>query len=173
MPALEPLRGLRVVADAAALDATRWPGADVTVLRFAPDDVFAIGADGVEVDDEHAIVEPEVGFAGVWLPVDGRRAPRRMAAAAGATRPRPGVRRAVPAKVWLPDDGEALLLTAAAYADELAGRSGEQLHRHPAGDPRLRAQVGYDVVIVGAGGHGLSTAYYLATRHGITQRRRR
>jgi sarcosine oxidase, subunit beta len=26
----------------------------------------------------------------------------------------------------------------------------------------------YDVVIVGAGGHGLSTAYYLATRHGIT-----
>ena len=26
----------------------------------------------------------------------------------------------------------------------------------------------YDVVIIGAGGHGLSTAYHLATRHGIT-----
>ena len=26
----------------------------------------------------------------------------------------------------------------------------------------------YDVVIVGAGGHGLATAYYLATQHGIT-----
>ena len=26
----------------------------------------------------------------------------------------------------------------------------------------------YDVAIVGAGGHGLATAYYLATRHGIT-----
>ena len=26
----------------------------------------------------------------------------------------------------------------------------------------------YDVVIIGAGGHGLATAYYLATNHGIT-----
>ena len=26
----------------------------------------------------------------------------------------------------------------------------------------------YDVVVIGAGGHGLATAYYLATRHGIT-----
>ena len=27
---------------------------------------------------------------------------------------------------------------------------------------------GYDVVIVGAGGHGLATAHYLAKNHGIT-----
>src|SRR4051794_10586069 len=31
-------------------------------------------------------------------------------------------------------------------------------------DPRP----GYDVVIVGAGGHGLATAYYLAKEHGIS-----
>lgn len=32
--------------------------------------------------------------------------------------------------------------------------------------PELRKT--YDVVIIGAGGHGLAAAYYLATRHGIT-----
>ncbi len=34
--------------------------------------------------------------------------------------------------------------------------------RHP--DPKPQ----YDVIIVGGGGHGLATAYYLATEHGIT-----
>jgi sarcosine oxidase subunit beta len=38
--------------------------------------------------------------------------------------------------------------------------------------PRIRwpdrAKRAYDVVIIGGGGHGLSTAYHLATRHGIT-----
>jgi sarcosine oxidase subunit beta len=42
-------------------------------------------------------------------------------------------------------------------------------HRHwrPAwGSPEPKAA--YDIVIVGAGGHGLATAYYLAKNHGIT-----
>ena len=109
-------------ASIAALDAARWQGSDVIVLRFTPDDAFAIGAAGLEVDDEHAIVEPEVGFAGVWLPaevvahhVEWPLPVERPALAQGFVA-------TVPAKVWLPDDGDALLLTAAAYADELAGR---------------------------------------------------
>ena len=38
-------------------------------------------------------------------------------------------------------------------------------------DPAWRSpkpKTSYDVIIVGAGGHGLATAYYLAKEHGIT-----
>jgi hypothetical protein len=122
VPALEPLRGLRVVADPAALDRARWQGVDVTVLRFAPDDAFAIGAESIDIDDEHAIVEPEVGFAGGWLTVD--TVERHVEWPLPTERPAlaQGFVATVPAKVWLPGDGRVLLLTAAASADELAGR---------------------------------------------------
>ena len=122
MPALERLGGLRVIADPAALDAARWHGADITVLRFASDDALAIGAESVDIDDEHAIVESEVGFVGAWLPVDAVE--RHVDWPLPGTRPAlaQGLVATVPAKVWLPDDGNVLLLTAAAYADELAGR---------------------------------------------------
>ncbi len=125
MPALEPLRGLRIVTDPAALDAARWRGDDVTVLRLAPDDAFAIGADGVEIDDEFAIVEPEPGFAGAWLPIEAIE--RHIEWPLPTERPAlaQGLVANVPAKVWLPDDrddGAVLLLTAVAYADELADR---------------------------------------------------
>jgi hypothetical protein len=123
VPALDRLTGLRVVADPAALDAATWRGAgEVTVLRLAPDDAFGIGATEVEVADEHAIVEPEPGFAGVWLPleavahhVEWSLPTDRPALAQGAVAN-------VPARVWLPDDGDVLLVTAAAYADELESR---------------------------------------------------
>ena len=123
MPVLERLSGLRVVADPAALDGATWRGpAEVTVLRFAPDDALAIGAIEVDVDDEHAIVESEPGFAGAWLPVEAvahhvewSLPSERPALAQGAVAN-------VPARVWLPGDGDVLLVTAAAYADELASR---------------------------------------------------
>ena len=125
MPAPDPLRalpGLRVVADPAALDAARWAGDDVTVLRFAPDDAFAIGAEAVEIDDEHAIIEPEAGFAGAWLPLEHVLPHLEWPLPLERPALAQGFVATVPAKLWLPDDGDVLLLTAAAYADELTGR---------------------------------------------------
>ncbi len=124
MPALEQLRGLRVVAAPESLDRADWHGEDVTILRFAPDDAFGLGARSVDVDDEHAIVEDEAGLVGAWLdsadidphtewPLPTERPALAQGSIAG-----------VPAKVWLPADGEALLLTAAAYAHELETRLG-------------------------------------------------
>ena len=43
---------------------------------------------------------------------------------------------------------------------------GHPAKRHFAAPGELRPS--YDVVIIGGGGHGLATAYYLAKHHGIT-----
>ena len=127
MLALEPLHGLRVVAHPAALDRVSWRGdLDVTVLRLAPDEAFAIGARSVEIADTYAIVEEEAGFVGAWLTAEEFEAsvlPRiewplpeeRPSIAQGSTA-------GVPSKLWLRTTGGALLVTQAAYADELAGR---------------------------------------------------
>jgi hypothetical protein len=125
VPGLEPLAGLRVVADPAALDAARWSGGPtITVLRFAPDEAFAIGATGVEIDDEGAIVEPEPGFSGARLDDAGLEAvlahveftfpPERPALAQGKFA-------GVAAKLLLDGDG-ALLVVQTAYIADLEAR---------------------------------------------------
>lgn len=47
----------------------------------------------------------------------------------------------------------------------LHGLSGHRRWRRAWRDPQPKKS--YDVIIIGGGGHGLATAYYLATRHGI------
>ena len=124
MPALDRLRGVRVVADSGAMDRATWHGDDVTVLRFAPDDAFGLGARTVDIDDPHGIVEDEPGLVGAWLdpaeiephtewPFPSERPALAQGSIAG-----------VPAKLWLPARGEALVLTAVAYAHELEVRLG-------------------------------------------------
>jgi hypothetical protein len=135
VPALDRLPGLRVVAEPAAIDGALWAGpGPITVLRLAPDDALGLGATGVEVDDPHAIVEDERGFVGGWWVVDDLRPHIEWALPTDRPALAQGSVAGVPAKVWLPGndtepdgdprDERALVVTAAAYADVLADRSG-------------------------------------------------
>jgi hypothetical protein len=124
---------MHVVASPDAIDRAEWhddgPGPDEfepLVLRFAPDDVFAIGATGVEVDDPHAIVEHEVGYVALMFPADefvDAVVPHlewsvpmeRPAFAQGAIA-------GVPAKLHLDSTGAAIVLVLASYLDDLLAR---------------------------------------------------
>jgi hypothetical protein len=65
------LTGVRITANAGAIDAASWPQGAI-VVRIAPDDAFVIDA---TVDhaapllaaDPHAIIEDESLFCGAWL----------------------------------------------------------------------------------------------------------
>ena len=124
MRALEAMPGLRVVATPEALDGALW-SEDAIVLRFAPDDAFAIGMSDVALADDGAIVEPERGFVGTWLTRDELvdHVQPHIEWPLPAARPAlaQGLIAGVPAKLWLEDD-RALLLCAAAYAHELTER---------------------------------------------------
>jgi hypothetical protein len=128
VPALEPVAGVRAVAAPAALDAARWVGDDVDVLRIATDEALGLGATGAAVDgDPDAIVEPEAGFSVAlldreelaalagqmeWpLPVDGTAGTLAQGKIAG-----------VPAKIVTGDP--SLLVIQTAYVDELTRRLG-------------------------------------------------
>lgn len=122
MPAIERLRGIRVVADPAAVDAlVEALPARTTALRFAPDEVLVLGVASIRLNDPHAIVEDETGY--VALTVERAVVERHTEwalPAAGALGH--GSIAGVPAKLtWLPD-GRAWVVTQAAYAHELAGR---------------------------------------------------
>ena len=142
MPALEPLPG-------SAWSRTRRPSTraplarptDVTVLRLAPDDALAHrrrraststtrtrsssrrpGSPAPDVD-RSTVVAHHVEWS---IPPSARRSPR---ARSPASRPSSG---------WSGRRPGVLLITAAAYADELAERLGcldERVHRHAAADP--------------------------------------
>ena len=127
MPELEAVAGVRVVADPAALDAARWRGEDVDVLRIAPDEALGLGATGVDLDDPDAIIEPESGFAVALL----ERAELALLAAhtdwsVPALKVRSDLAQGkvagVPAKLLVGDP--SLLVVQTAYLDELRRRLG-------------------------------------------------
>ena len=125
MPAPEHLHGWRVVARPEALDAVEV--AVPTALRIAPDDLLVLGeAAQPAVDDPDAIAAPEDGFVGwhVGAPECAALLHRHVEWELPTARPAlaQGLVAGVPAKLWLREDGSALLLCSAAYAAELEGR---------------------------------------------------
>jgi hypothetical protein len=125
VPALEPLHGLRVVADPGAIDRAVWAGDSVTVLRIAPDEALGIGATAVEVDDADAIVERDAGFVGVHLDSDDLA--RLAAHIDWPLTDQPGAHgqgkvAGVPVKLLA--GKPTLLVVQAAYAHDLADRLG-------------------------------------------------
>ncbi len=122
MRAPEPIRGVRVVADAPVLDGRWTDGEDA--LRFASDEAFVLGDTAVVADVPDGITELEDGFVGWWLTRDElEEVTRHLEWTIPTTRPAlaQGLIAGVPAKIWLADD-RALLLCAAAYAHELVDR---------------------------------------------------
>jgi hypothetical protein len=125
--------GMRVVAAPDAIDRVSWqdagPGPDdfePLILRFAPDEVFAVGATGVDIDDPDAIVEPEAGFVAIMFPVDEfiDFVLPRIEWPAPASRPAfvQGSIAGVPAKLYIDPTGAATVFVLAAYLDDLLAR---------------------------------------------------
>lgn len=125
MLALEPVRGIRLVADPAAIDRATWVGHVEVVMRLAPDDALALGAERVEVDDEDAIIDEETGYVGARLTpaqVEELIVPRIEWPMPAAPALAQGLIAGVPSKLWLHADGSGLLLTNACFADDLRRR---------------------------------------------------
>jgi len=123
--------GMRVVASPEAIDRAVWHDEgpeefEPLVVRLAPDDAFAIGATGVEVDDSDAIVEREVGFVALMFPADEfvDVVVPRLEWPAPIERPAfaQGAIAGVPAKLYLDTTGAAIVLVLASYLDDLLAR---------------------------------------------------
>jgi hypothetical protein len=125
--------GVRVVASPEAIDAAEWQDAgpgpeqfEPLILRFAPDEAFAIGATGVRLDDPDAITEAEVGYVAMMFPVDEfiDFVLPRIEWPVPATRPAfaQGSIAGVPAKLYIDSTGAATVFILAAYLDDLLAR---------------------------------------------------
>ena len=126
MHALETLIGTRVVASEAAI--TQCVAAmpeTMTALRFATDELFLFGKGQIELTDEHALVEREVGLSFIRLTskqFEQLVAPR-IEWVVSPERPTftQGRFLALPIKLWVTED-HALLICATAYVHELQER---------------------------------------------------
>ena len=125
MPALERFTGTRVVAAAAAIDAVTWPEGAL-VFRLAPDEALVTAAvTAAVIDDPHAIVERETGFASVWLDhvtaIDVLERECDWELPQGRPAFAQGIVAGLPVKLWFERD-RVLFIVASPFAVDLAER---------------------------------------------------
>jgi hypothetical protein len=131
VPALERIPAIRIVATPAALDALAAP-AGALLLRLAADEALLVHADltghqaAPPVDDAHAIIEFDAGFAGAWWTIDEARRllERHCEWAPPAARPAfaQGAIAEIAAKVWF-EETRALILVPAPFQTDFEERS--------------------------------------------------
>jgi hypothetical protein len=125
--------GVRVVASPEAIDSAAWqdagPGPDEfepLLLRLAPDEVLAVGATGVHIDDLDAIAEPEFGYMAIMFPVDEfiDVVLPRIEWPVPPTRPAfcQGSIAGVPSKLYVDATGAATVFVLGAYLDDFLSR---------------------------------------------------
>ena len=125
MHVLNRIEGTRIVATPAALASAQWPSG-VLVLCLAADEVFVTApVAAAAIADPHAIVAPDGGFAGVWLPTAEALdfLERTCEWELPHTRPAfaQGMVAGLAVKLWLEED-RVLFLVPAPFATELAER---------------------------------------------------
>lgn len=125
MLALNRLKGTRIVATPAALDTARWP-ADALALRLAADEMFVTTTVSASVvADPHAIVAPDGGFVGAWLPLAEALDVLERTCEWEPPHDRPafaqGMVAGLPVKLWFEAE-RVLFVVAAPYATDLAER---------------------------------------------------
>lgn len=125
MPELKRIPAARIVATPAALDAAIWPQ-DALALRIAPDEMLVTAAITADmVDDPHAIVDHDAGFAGAWVASDEALDFLERSCEWELPRERPafaqGSVAGLPVKLWLEED-RLLFLVPASYAADLEER---------------------------------------------------
>lgn len=126
---MERIVATRIVAVPAALDAIAWPQdapREALALRIAPDEMLVTTAVTADVvDDPHAIVATDAGFAGVWIASGEALNFLERSCEWELPRERPafaqGAVAGLPVKLWFEED-RVLFLVPAPYATELEER---------------------------------------------------
>lgn len=122
---LKKISATHIVAAPAALDQAAWPAGTI-VLRFAADEALVTPpVETLALNDSYAIVAPDGGFAGAWLPAAKALAALERTCEWALPSERPafaqGAVAGVPVKLWLEAE-RVLVVVPGPYVHDFAER---------------------------------------------------